>query len=419
MFLEEMEQILCGVPYLVWEQVIGAEVEQVAVQRMGLPFAGTKNTGMPIRVVITSGIHEHVLEGLDMVEAPNKELLCLWKPYRELIERTLKESMKALEENPPKYIFPPVTEREFDDRIRRIKNGEGRLQLGAYIFRFHLTNDLKEICFSQDISPEEAETAIKDAAFDLILETVKKEKADLVKSENPVGRTFELTEDNRDAFAELIGYLEDIMDTDWNEERLSRKLETFLYQDRSIRELYLEAEAVLDDVFSELSERKKEYYRLTKMDQRVKKRVLSMKDERIRSSWTENGKNPFARGYLEGVFYGFMKTLYDLCAAKEGWEDVRKSFLAGNPDIETVLHAIEETVEDYRNAERPSFEAVEPEIFFYELETSGGKTIVIGELQQYGIHGKGADKAEVISKIKDGFEMQQELARIDRILKLD
>ena len=420
MFFEEMEQILSGVPYAVWEQVIGAPVERVVVGRSGLAFSGN-HSEMPIHVQIETSIETRILDGFESLDDPNRDLLRLWKPYRELIEQKLLEGRKILEENPPEFICPPISEREFDERLRRIKKGEGRLQLGEYIFRFHLSDELRKRCYTPDLSPEEAEAKIKDTAFDLILETIRKEKADLIGGEKPVdeGSVFEVTEEIRDSFDELMGYLTDVLETDWNEERFVRKLETFLYQDRSVKDLYREAEEVLEDVFSDLSERKKEYYRLTQMDRRLKKRVLSMKDDRIHTSWSVNGRNPFARGYTEGVFYGLLTTMYELCGKKEGWPDVRSNFLNGNPDLEPVLEAVEATAEEYFKEPLASFDEVESEIFFLDGEMPDGREVVYGTLEDYGITRKGSDRAEVFKKLRESFIERQKEERINQLLKLD
>lgn len=312
MFKDEMIEVLEMIPYKVWEEATGYKVDKVSVSKH-YTLGNGENARFHIIVFIRSGLITYAIEGFDSIDDRKDKLLSLWKPYRDLIQREIEEYNKLLQE-PVNYLPSKYTSEEIEIRLDRMfESDRQETQLKLYIIQLGLKPLLKSKCLNVDHPV--SDKIINDTALSIIVDMVKGvlsgESAESVlkKYRNIV------TKSEIDYLEGLAEYCRELLCSTWEDDQLYKVLQRFLFQKRSLKNLYKEVDRILEDSKCAFNEKELEYCKLLAIDKSVRRNVLSL-DSKILNGWVFE-KNYYARGMIEGMLYTLIDNMYKFCLIEE------------------------------------------------------------------------------------------------------
>ena len=415
MFTDELMEVLNMIPYKVWEEVIDCNVDKVDVEKK-YRFGGGDDTRPQIVVYIKSGIDTYVLEGLDSIDQRNEKLLCSWKPYHDLIKNEIEEYSGILQKT-ASYLPFEYSDKEIDIRFDQMCEDDNKphTQLKVYIRWLHLKPILKKKCFCKDYPVSEKD--IMDTAFEIIFEMVKEGLTGKTSDDILSDCEIEFTDATIEMLDDLIMYCRSVLYETWKDDQLRTVLRKFLSQRRDVKNLFDEAEEILEDAMTDLNEKEREYCRILGIDVGLKKDVISLNDKLL-DGWTVGG-NYFARGYLQGRFYSILDLLYDVYFKYYSDGKEVPLMLKVNPESKIIWEAVKASAKDYQEYPIIEFEDIEKEIEIKETSIVGGEVKYTCNFPKYNIYVKGNSIEELRKKIKREFEWNQEEMRVKKCLSLD
>ncbi len=415
MFIDELTNVLDMIPYKVWEEVLDCNVDKVDVVKQ-YRFGCGDDTRPQVVVYIKSGIDTYVLEGLDSIDQRNEKLLCSWKPYHDLIKNEIEEYSGILQKS-ASYLPFEYSDKEIDIRFDQMCEDDNKphTQLKVYIRWLHLKPILKKKCFCKDYPVSEKD--IMDTAFEIIFEMVKEGLTGKTSDDILSDCEIEFTDAAIEMLDELIKYCRSVLYETWKDDQLRKVLRKFLSQRRDVKNLFDEAEEMLEDAMTNLNEKERKYCRILGIDEELKKDVISLNDKLL-DGWTVGG-NYFARGYLQGQFYTMLDILYG--AYFKYYNDGKEAplMLKENPKSKAIWDAVKASAKEYQEYPIKDYEDIEKEIRITESSGQYGKMMYECNLPKYDLYVIGYSTEELKKKIKRELKWNQKKMRLKKCLALD
>lgn len=415
MFIEELTEVLNMIPYKVWEEVLECNVDKVDVVKK-YRFGCGDDTRPQVVVYIKSGFDTYVLEGLDSIDQRNEKLLCSWKPYHDLIKNEIEEYSGILQK-PASYLPFEYSDKEIDIRFDQMCEDDNKphTQLKVYIRWLHLKPILKKKCFCKDYPVSEKD--IMDTAFEIIFEMVKEGLTGKTSDDILSDCEIEFTDATIEMLDDLTKYCRSVLYETWKDDQLRTVLHKFLSQGRDVKNLFDEAEEILEDAMTDLNEKEREYCRILGIDVGLKKDVISLNDKLL-DGWTVGG-NYFARGYLQGQFYTMLDILYGVYFKYYSDGKEAPLMLKENPKSKAIWDAVKASAKEYQEYPIKDYEDIEKEIRITESSGLYGKVMYECKLPKYNLYVIGYSIEELKKKIKRELKWNQKKMRLKKCLALD
>ena len=414
-FVDRLETVLKGVPYTIWEQLAGFPVDKVSFHRLHI--------GGQLRVHI---VHLHddypydyiSLSDMDLLCEPCETLLRHWNPFRELVAEMMEKYDHVMSLSPTNDQYE-MTEKEFDARLQLLTNrinGDLGYNFCRYIDDFGLDPVLKRRCYNKERGTKAIEEVIRQEAFDIILAILKyamtnddDERVTGFMAEYGIEARTENEDQPSTLFKvrELADYFKLILEEcepEKREKEIATTLELFLSQHRSIRELYENADKIVERIFDDCNDREKEYWTDLGIDKELKNEAIKPKNADVDMYYW--------KGYCSGSFYGHVIVLYRIWRHEGMKEIMWKEDLS--PTRKRLYSIIDNTKEEFwQEMNAPS---EENSIRISEIINKESGKIHYEAKSEYGFLTAGHDRDDVMKKAKEMNKHEKQKRLIRRLV---